>query len=156
MKKTFALLMAASMSFASLVPAFAAENIGVSPVNPTAQVEQIEHRTTSKPSSSETWNCKNEGTYYFSGRAAYDDLYTDYRFFGSTSYTITVANLKGRNDEDLKVTVYKCKATGDKKIGSMTVQGQKTGVLDISDLEVGDRIYIKFSAPSHFEGNITD
>ena len=49
-----------------------------------------------------------EGTYYFSGRAAYDDLYTDYRFFGSTSYTITVANLKGRNDEDLNMVYPHC------------------------------------------------
>ena len=78
-------------------------------------------------------------------------------FMGSKSYEIEVTNLKGYIDEDLEVTVYKSPSIGfDKKIGSMIVTGQQTNTLKISNLSTSDRIYIKFSAPSHFEGSISD
>ena len=151
MAMTMLVLSVSSLNTANI---FASENMGVSSYKPNIQIET---RTTQRPNQSEIWDFSNSGTYYFSGQAAFDNLYTDYMFMGSKSYEIEVTNLKGYIDEDLEVTVYKSPSIGfDKKIGSMIVTGQQTNTLKISNLNTSDRIYIKFSAPSHFEGSISD
>lgn len=61
--------------------------MGVSSYKPNIQ---IEIRTTQKPNQSEIWDFSNSGTYYFSGQAAFDNLYTDYMFMVSKSYEIEV------------------------------------------------------------------
>lgn len=62
-------------------------NVGVSYVSPE---ETIETRGTSRPS--KVWNIKSKGQYDFAGSSHYQNLYTNYKFTGKTSYKVYVEN----------------------------------------------------------------
>lgn len=76
-------------------------------------------RSTSYPTA--TWNIATAGTYSFSGRTENETLYTNYRFTGCDSYTITMTN---NNDEDQKVILRR--ASDGKKIDTFTVSAGET------------------------------
>lgn len=48
----------------------------------------------------EVWDISSKGQYDFSGTSNYQDLYTDYKFIGKTSYSVVVKNY---SDYDLIV-----------------------------------------------------
>ena len=86
-------------------------NVGVSYVSPE---ETIETRGTSRPS--KVWNIKNKGQYDFAGSSHYQNLYTNYKFTGKTSYKVYVENT---GDNPITVTAKRLTKTyGSTKISA--------------------------------------
>lgn len=116
------------------------KNYGVSPIEPTPGVET---RSISKPR--DIWDISSQGIYNFGGEASNSTLYTNYKFKGKTSYTITINNNHGS-----KTLSVRC--IGAK--GSVKVKAGKTGTIKISGIKADKTFYISFSAPSNFDGTV--
>lgn len=119
------------------------QNNGVCFVSPE---ETAETRGTSSPS--KVWNIKNDGQYNFSGSSHYQDLYTNYKFKGKTSYTIYVNNT-WKNP----ITVTAKRLT--KTYGSTKISGGKTGSITFSNIQSDTEFYIVFEGNEYsFSGYI--
>ena len=107
-------------------------NVGVSYVSPE---DSIETRGTSRPS--KVWNIKDKGQYDFSGSSHYQNLYTNYKFKGKTSYKVYV-----KNTGDNPITVTAKRLT--KTYGSTKISAGKSGSFEFSNIKSDTEFYIVF------------
>ncbi|WP_313579828.1 hypothetical protein [Lacrimispora sp.] len=154
MKKSVKKLLVIGMSVMMFtIPAYASTNIGVA--NDKAIVTTTGNygvgfeepgvggkgRSVNKPT--EVWDISNKG-YDFGGEAGNATLYTNYKFKGKTSYTITV------NNKHNKTLTVKC--IGAK--GSVKVKGGESASFKVTVKDKETKFYISFLAPSHFDGTV--
>lgn len=99
-------------------------------------------RSISKPS--EIWDISIK-PYDFKGEAGGSTLYTNYKFKGKTSYTITVTN------DHTKTLRVKCAGA---KGGSKKVKPGKTTTFTVTTKDTSKMFYISFGAPSDFYGTV--
>lgn len=76
--------------FASTYHIYSQEEVVIASENYGAGYEEPELRSIARPT--KVWNIENDGAYNFAGSAEGSTLYTNYKFKGKTSYTITVNN----------------------------------------------------------------
>ncbi|MCI8387534.1 MAG: hypothetical protein HFE63_03590 [Clostridiales bacterium] len=123
-----------------------ASPIATSAVEGTHELIPKIARGSSIPTS--TWNIANKGSYSFQGYSTtYNDLYTEYRFSGCSSYDITVKN---HFDSNLVVTV--CRAADGKVLNSYTFPGNSETSFT---LNVSNMWYLEFGAPCDVTGTIS-
>ncbi len=80
-------------------------------------------------------------------------MYSNFFFTGQTSYYGSVRNHKAYS-QGLTFQIYKDGWLSDTRIYSDTIDGQRTESFKVINLKSSDKIYLKFLAPSHFEGYI--
>lgn len=118
-------------------------NVGVSYVSPE---ETIETRGTSRPS--KVWNIKSKGQYDFAGSSHYQNLYTNYKFTGKTSYKVYVENT---GDNPITVTAKRLTKT----YGSTKISAGKTGSFEFSNIKSDTEFYIVFEGNGYsFSGYV--
>lgn len=113
-------------------------NFGVGFEEPSKDLRDISSPTT-------TWDISKSGTYNFYGEAERSTLYTNYKFKGKTSYTITV-----KNKHATKTLKVKCSGS----LTSTKVKPGKTETIKITKKNASETFYISFSAPSNFSGTV--
>lgn len=91
--------------------------------------------TTSIPTNSKDFST---GAYYFSGQSYYDTLYTKYKFYGKSSYTIHVVN-----NGSTALTV-KAKTLTKTYASTVIAVGASTD-LSLSGMDASTKFYISFS-----------
>lgn len=109
-------------------------NVGVSITCPDDS-GRITTRGVSKPS--KTWDVSSDGEYDFSGTSTYPTLYTNYKFYGQTGYTVYV-----ENTGKYSITV-KAKA-GTKTYASSTIAAGDDGSFTFSDIKADKEFYLSF------------
>lgn len=92
--------------------------------------------TTSIPTNSKDIST---GAYYFSGQSYYDTLYTKYKFYGKSSYTIHVVN-----NGSTALTV-KAKSLTKTYASTVIAVGASTD-LSLSGMDASTKFYISFSS----------
>lgn len=118
-------------------------NVGVSYVSPE---ETIETRGTSRPS--KVWNINSKGQYDFAGSSHYQNLYTNYKFTGKTSYKVYVENT---GDNPITVTAKRLTKT----YGSTKISAGKTGSFEFSNIKSDTEFYIVFEGNGYsFSGHV--
>jgi len=155
MKKNVKMLLAIGISVMMLtIPVYANTNIGT--VNNKFNVSVdgnygvgfeipgtgVSVLSLGKPT--EIWDISTE-SYDFGGEADISTLYTNYKFNGKTSYTITVTN-----DHTKPLTVKCIGAKG----GSKKVKAGDTTSFTVTTKDKKTTFYISFSAPSDFSGTV--
>ncbi|WP_313182791.1 hypothetical protein [Lacrimispora sp.] len=155
MKKSVKKLLVIGMSVMMFtIPVYANTNIGMANNKSIATVAgdygvgfeipgtSVATRGLGKPT--DVWNISNE-PYDFGGSADNSTLYTNYKFKGKTSYTITV-----NNDHNKTLTV-KCVGA---KGGNKKIKGGNSATFTVTTNKVDNTFYISFLAPSNFDGTV--
>ncbi len=88
----------------------------------------------------------SHGIYNFQGQSYYDTLYTQYKFYGKTSYQIYVTN-NGSTTLTVKAK------TLTKTYGSTTIAVGTSGTISLSGMDSGTKFYIAFT--SDYNTNVT-
>lgn len=146
MKKILAFLLVFVLAFSGALPVFAAEdgNIGVTYTPPTE--EGVSTRSTSKPS--DVWDLSEKGSYSISGTSLGQTLYTNYKFKGHSSYTVTIKN---NSERDLTVEA----RNFWKSFSTETVSAGQTLTYTVSVTSTSTKFYLKFDGVSmSFTGSI--
>lgn len=143
-----------TLTFATTVSAnpLASENTvlyNVGKTIPEITSDDLDTYATSKPSKENIWNIKTKGQYPFSGNATGSTLYTNYWLTGKTSYTVYTIN--NHSSKALKITPVS--STGGIFKGT-TVPANARQQYTFSVNKTSEKIYLKFSAPSDFDGYI--
>lgn len=86
------------------------------------------------------------GIYNFQGQSYYDTLYTQYKFYGKTSYQIYVVN-NGSTTLTVKAK------TLTKTYGSTTIAVGTSGTISLSGMDSDTKFYIAFT--SDYNTNVT-
>lgn len=149
-RKIFLIMLALLLLVPSMVMANGSfELIGVTenPEYLDKNEDEIVPYETYKPTNIYDFTYNNK--YNFSGEAYRQDLYTNYLFTGKTMYSVVVTN---RNPNNLlHVAAYKKQSLFDEKLQEIdiTTSGSFVFYADKSD-----KVYLRFTAPCDFSGNI--
>ena len=90
--------------------------------------------------------------YHFSGQTSQNPLYSKYTFVGKTTYHVEASSL---SDDKFYVTAYKKVGYRNEELTSQ--KSSSKGFIDfyVDTEKTSDQIFLKFSAPSHFYGQIS-
>jgi hypothetical protein len=124
--------------------AFATENIGVSPKQPsiTANTNTISPQSISKPIN--LWNLATMGKYDFAGTSAGSaTLYTNYKFIGSDTYHLCCNNY---SDNTLTVKVQKATTLGT-TYSTKTIAANSSATWDVfgNGMTSTTEIWVRFT-----------
>lgn len=122
-------------------------NVGVSPINPSENRGDI-----IIPFDLDVPEDVREAPYSFSGEASNSMLYTNYLITGDTDYILEVKNRSDSNS--LNVRVYRVRVGPDEVLASRTISPGAISISGVSTYQSTDEIYIAFSPPSDFSGEI--
>lgn len=107
------------------------------------------------PATTSTMNLKNK-QYDFYGTASVSTLYTNYWFTKTSALNISVTNKSTKNNLTVKIVKYNTTIFGiraDSTVQTVTVPANGTTTWKLS-VSSSDKYYIKFIAPSNFEGYV--
>ena len=91
---------------------------------------------------------KSKGQYDFAGSSHYQNLYTNYKFTGKTSYKVYVENT---GDNPITVTAKRLTKT----YGSTKISAGKTGSFEFSNIKSDTEFYIVFEGNGYsFSGHV--
>ena len=129
-------------------PVYAAECQGLT-TTPAYLNSEITPYGTSRPSSSSVMNLATHGTYDFYGDSNTLTLYSNFQFYGKTSYYVFVTN---KGSSELKVKAKSLLHT----YASYAVPANTTISFDIRDMKTDTTFYLTFDGSfMSFSGNIT-
>ena len=109
-------------------------------------------RSTSKPTVLWDWT---DGTYYFSGAADYQVLFTNYLFSDITTVTITATNTSSKYDLSVVLKSKEPWYTPDISVSSRVINVGDAQTWTVYNLDPSKEYYILFGAPCKFTGSIS-
>ncbi|TYR74389.1 hypothetical protein FZC79_15000 [Rossellomorea vietnamensis] len=128
------------------------ENIGVS-IEPQLESKKDDEGISPlglTPPGSEH-NIFSDGRMYFAGEAEISSLYTNKKFTGSSSYKIQMRNY---SDSRLRVDIMKPYFLSETVVKTYYISPNSTGYGYPSGLDPEEGYYLRFHAPSNFEGYV--
>lgn len=104
---------------------------------------ELKERDTSRPNISETWDIATDGNYNYSGTTTGGrTLYTNYQFYGRTSYVVQVKN---NSSETVTVKILSTIGITEK---THTVDAGHTAYISYSTGNKTKQFYVSFDAPT--------
>lgn len=90
--------------------------------------------------------------YHFSGQSSQNPLYSNYVFVGKTTYHIEASSL---SSDEFDVIAYQRKGFFNRELNSQTASSGGSVDFYVNTKETSDRVFLKFTAPCHFDGYIS-